>query len=106
MSLIAGNHNFKPGKFTSEKIQDIIHKTTVLARRFFKFRWMSKKFWIRLFLTLIAVIVVQKVAGVSYISDTMALGSMGFISALIGMYNMRTVADVKSQMEGTHDTND
>lgn len=53
------------------------------------FEWISKKFWLRLYLFLIAVITVQKIAGVSYITDTMALGAMGFVAGLIGIYNAR-----------------
>ena len=50
------------------------------------FNLLSKKFWIRLFLFLIAVIIAQKICGVSYITDSMTLGSMGFIATLIGLY--------------------
>lgn len=50
------------------------------------FNILSKKFWIRLFLFLISIIIVQKICGVSYISDSMTLGAMGFITALIGLY--------------------
>lgn len=48
---------------------------------------LNSKFFIRLFLILIAVIVVQKISGVAYISDTMALGAMGFVAGLIALYN-------------------
>ena len=51
------------------------------------FKFMTTKFWIRLFLSLIAVIVIQKCFGVSYITDTMALGAMGFVAGLIALYN-------------------
>jgi len=51
------------------------------------FNWMTTKFWIRLFLSLIAIIVIQKCLGVSYISDTLVLGSMGFVVGLIGLHN-------------------
>lgn len=51
------------------------------------FNWMTTKFWIRLFLSLIAIIVIQKCLGVSYISDTLVLGSMGFVAGLIALYN-------------------
>ena len=51
------------------------------------FKILSKKFFIRLFLILIAVIIIQKIAGVSYITDGMTLGSMGFIVSLIGLYS-------------------
>lgn len=51
------------------------------------FRFLSTKFWLRLFLLLIAIIVIQKCAGVGYISDTMALGAMGFVAGLIALYN-------------------
>lgn len=50
------------------------------------FNFMSTKFFLRLFLLQIAVITTQKICGVAYISDAMALGSMGFIAALIGIY--------------------
>jgi len=33
------------------------------------------------------VIVIQKCFGVSYISDTMTLGAMGFVAGLIALYN-------------------
>ena len=56
-------------------------------RRFFRFNWLSKSFFIRIFLVLIAVVVVQKIIGVAYISDTFALGAMGFIAGLIGLGN-------------------
>jgi hypothetical protein len=45
--------------------------------------FIGKKFWIRLFLFLIAIVVVIKICGVKHISDTMALGAMGFVAALI-----------------------
>lgn len=48
---------------------------------------LSSKNIIRFFLVLIAVIVVQKIFGVAYISDTMALGAMGFVAGLITLYN-------------------
>ena len=51
------------------------------------FNFMTTKFWIRFFLTLIAIIVIQKCFGVSYITDTMALGAMGFVAGLIALYN-------------------
>jgi len=51
------------------------------------FKWMSTKFWIRLFLTLIACIIVLKIIGVEHITDTMALGAMGFVAGLIALYN-------------------
>jgi len=50
-----------------------------------RFEFMSTKFFLRLFLILIAVIVLQKILGVSYISDTMALGAMGFVTSLVGL---------------------
>lgn len=52
----------------------------------FTFKWMSKKFWIRLYLTLIAIIIVLKIFGAEHISETLVLGTMGFISALLGFY--------------------
>ena len=58
-----------------------------LLKRFFRFNWLSKSFFIRIFLVLIAVVVVQKIIGVAYISDTFALGAMGFIAGLIGLGN-------------------
>lgn len=61
-------------------------------KEFLKCNWMSKKFWLRLFLFQIAIIISLKIAGVSYMSDTMTMGAMGFISALIGLY---TVKDIK-----------
>lgn len=51
------------------------------------FNWMTTKFWIRLFLTLIAVIIILKCIGVEYISDTLVLGAMGFVAGLIALYN-------------------
>ncbi len=48
---------------------------------------MTTKFWIRLFLTLIAVIIILKCIGVEYISDTLVLGAMGFVAGLIALYN-------------------
>lgn len=48
---------------------------------------LTSKFFIRLFLILIAIVVVQKICGVAYISDTMTLGAMGFVAGLIALYN-------------------
>jgi len=56
-------------------------------KRFLRFKWLSKSFFIRLFLVMIAVVVGQKIIGVAYISDTFALGAMGFIAGLIGLGN-------------------
>lgn len=50
-------------------------------------RLLTSKFFIRLFLILIAIITIQKICGVAYITDTMALGAMGFIAGLIALYN-------------------
>ena len=47
---------------------------------------LSTKNWIRLFLTLIVIIVILKICGAGWISDTFALGAMGFISALITLH--------------------
>jgi hypothetical protein len=52
------------------------------------FSILSKVFFIRLFLFQIAVIITLKIFGVSYISDGMTLGAMGFITALIGIYKV------------------
>jgi len=60
------------------------------------FKWMTSKFWLRVFLALIAIIVIQKCFGVSYISDTMALGAMGFVTGLIALYNQ----DKKNKQSG------
>lgn len=46
----------------------------------------SKKAFLRLFLIQIFVIECLKIFGVSYISDKMALGAMGFVAALITVY--------------------
>lgn len=56
-----------------------------MIKKLFKFNWLSTKFFLRLFLILIAIIISLKIAGISYITDTMALGAMGFISTLIGL---------------------
>lgn len=48
---------------------------------------LTSKFFLRLFLILIAIIICQKISGVAYISDTMALGAMGFVAGLIALYN-------------------
>jgi len=66
------------------------------------FKWMSKKFWLRLFLTLIAVIMIMKILGVSYMSDTMTIGAMGFISVIIGIYNFDKAKN-KDYSQGTLD---
>jgi hypothetical protein len=50
------------------------------------FSLLSKKFFIRLFLVLIGIIIIQKIIGVSHITDTMTIGSMGFIVSIIGLY--------------------
>jgi hypothetical protein len=63
---------------------------------------LSTKFFIRLYLVMIAVIVGQKIYGVSYITDTMTLGAMGFITALIGIY---TAEKVNTSKEETKKTN-
>jgi cadmium resistance protein CadD (predicted permease) len=47
---------------------------------------LQSKNWIRVFLGLIVVIIIQKILGVDYISDELTLGAMGFISVLIGLY--------------------
>jgi len=60
------------------------------------FNWMTTKFWIRWFLSLISVIVIQKCFGVSYISDTLVLGSMGFVAGLIGLHNTKGIKMLKN----------
>ena len=49
------------------------------------FKYLSKKFFIRFFLILISIIIIQKIFGVSYISDGMALGAMAYVATLIGL---------------------
>jgi len=51
------------------------------------FNFMTTKFWLKLFLSLIAIIVGQKIFGVAYISDTLVIGLMGFVAGLIALYN-------------------
>lgn len=64
------------------------------------FRFMTTKFWIRWFLSLISVIVIQKCFGVSYISDTLVLGSMGFVAGLIGLHNQdKKIANRRNKNE-------
>ena len=64
------------------------------------FNWMTTKFWIRWFLSLISVIVIQKCFGVSYISDTLVLGSMGFVAGLIGLHNQdKKIANRRNKNE-------
>lgn len=70
-------------KNTKNSIKDIIKKIITCD-------WMSKKFFIRLFLTLIAIIIIQKITGVSYISDEMTGLAMGFITSIIGLYTWKT----------------
>jgi len=48
---------------------------------------LSSKFYIRLFLSLIAVVMIQKILGVAYISDTLCIGLMGFVAGIIALYN-------------------
>jgi hypothetical protein len=57
-----------------------------ILKYIFTFEWMSKKFWIRLFLSQISTIIILKILGYEYISDTLVLGVMGFITALLGLY--------------------
>jgi len=52
---------------------------------------LNTKFFLRLFLLQIVVIIAQKIYGVSYISDEMTLGAMGFIATLIGIYTAEKV---------------
>jgi hypothetical protein len=63
---------------------------------------LSTKFFIRLYLVMIAVIVGQKIYGVSYITDTMTLGAMGFITALIGIYTAEKVNVSKEETKKTN----
>jgi len=62
------------------------NKNTQILKYIFTFKWMSKKFWIRLFLSQISTIIILKIFGYEYISDTLVLGVMGFITALLGLY--------------------
>jgi hypothetical protein len=62
------------------------NKNIQILKYIFTFKWMSKKFWIRLFLTQISTIIILKILGYEYISDTLVLGVMGFITALLGLY--------------------
>jgi len=57
-----------------------------ILKYIFTFQWMSKKFWIRLFLSQISAIIILKILGYEHISDTLVLGVMGFITALLGLY--------------------
>jgi hypothetical protein len=50
--------------------------------------WMPTNFVIRFFLILIAIIIVQKISGVGYITDTFALGMMVYVGTLIGLNNV------------------
>lgn len=54
---------------------------------------LTTRFFLRTYLILIMIIVIQKVCGVAYITDGMALGSMGFVASLIGLDKL----DKKSQ---------
>ena len=64
------------------------------------FNWMTTKFWIRLFLTLITTIIILKCIGVEYISDTLVLGSMGFVAGLIGLHNQdKKIANRRNKNE-------
>jgi len=57
-------------------------------KKFFKFQWMSKRFWIRVFLFQIFCVVSLKLFGISYMTDTFVLGAMGFIATIIGLSTM------------------
>lgn len=57
----------------------------------FRFSWLSTKLFLRFYLVQIAVIICLKIFGVSYISDTMTLGAMGFIASLIGIYTAEKI---------------
>lgn len=48
-------------------------------------KFMTKRNWIILFLALVAVSIIQKIFGISYITDTFALGMMGYVAVLIGL---------------------
>lgn len=48
--------------------------------------FLSTKFFLRLYLLLIAGIMIMKMCGLNQISDGLTLGAMGFISVLIGLY--------------------
>jgi hypothetical protein len=62
------------------------NKNIEILKYIFTFKWMSKKFWIRLFLSQISTIIILKILGYEHISDTLVLGVMGFITALLGLY--------------------
>ncbi len=49
--------------------------------------YLTSKFFIRLFLLLIAIVLVQKICGVAHISDTLCIGLMGFVAGIIALYN-------------------
>ena len=53
--------------------------------------FLSTKFFIRLFLIQIAIILILKICGVAYITDEMTLGAMGFIAVLIGLYTTEKI---------------
>jgi hypothetical protein len=45
-------------------------------------------FWATIFSILIVACLVMKMCGVKYLSDTLILGLMGFVTAIIGLYNI------------------
>jgi hypothetical protein len=54
-----------------------------------KFQWLSKKFFIRLFLLIIAFGQIKAIYG--QIDYKFALGQMGFVSVLIGLYTVEKI---------------
>jgi len=70
-------------KALKERLKQFFKIITDILLAFFE--WQTKKFWICLFLSLIAVTWIMKLKGVDYISDTFALGAMAYISAIIGL---------------------
>jgi len=60
-----------------------------VIKKIIKFNWMNSKFFIRLFLILVAIVQVIKVKVMikTEVVDTeYALGMMGFVAVLIGLY--------------------
>jgi hypothetical protein len=58
-------------------------------KNFLKFNWLSKKFFIRLFLLIIALGQIKAIY--RQIDYKFALGQMGFVSVLIGLYTVEKI---------------
>lgn len=57
-------------------------------------------FWASLFSFLIVFCLILKMCGVHYMSDELILGLMGFVTAILGLYNFHSHAKMKYKNGG------